>query len=88
MQVLNRIRQIAELCPEQQDDWDYFTTSWDREMAVAHEEDRPELFAEYVQMILDDPMGGNRLAPSTFMRPETQRVLCTVPVLRVPGEKP
>ena len=84
MQVLNRLRQNAALSLEQQNDWEYFTTSWDKEMAEALEGDWPQLFAEIVQQILDDLMAGNRIALSEFMHRETERILDHA-VLRVPG---
>ena len=37
-QVMERIRAAAELSPEQANDWEFFKTTWDREMADAHQE--------------------------------------------------
>ena len=83
---MNRVPQLAELSLEQQNDWGYFTTSWDQEMAEALEGEWPEMFAEMVQQILDELMTGNRCALSEYMHRETQRILGSVAVLRVPGK--
>ena len=37
-QVMDRIRAAAELSPEQANDWEFFKTTWDREMADAQQE--------------------------------------------------
>ena len=86
MGVLNRIRQLAPLSLEQQNDWDYFTTSWDRQMAEYLAGDWPEMFCEHVQHILDELRAGSLNALSIFMNQETQRVLGDVAVLRIPGK--
>ena len=86
MGVLNRIRQLAPLSLEQQNDWNYFTTSWDRQMAEYLAGDWPEMFCEHVQHILDELRAGNLNALSIFMNQETQRVLGDVAVLRIPGK--
>ena len=83
--VLERVRLVAELSPEQRNDWEYFKTSWDREMANGHGEDWAEMFAEIMQHVLDELSAGNRNALSDFMHRETQRVLAHIPVLQVPG---
>ena len=86
MEVLNRLRKIAPLSAEQTNDWDYFTTTWDKEMAEALGEDWPECFSQHVQHILEELQGGNAGALSQFMHQETQRVLGDVEVLRLPGK--
>ena len=86
MGVLNRIRQLAPLSLEQQNDWNYFTTSWDRQMAEYLAGDWPEMFCEHVQHILDELRAGSLNALSIFMNQETQRVLGDVAVLRIPGK--
>ena len=86
MGVLNRVRQLGPLSMEQQNDWDYFTTQWDKAMAECLEEDWPEMFCEHVQHILDELMAGNLQALPEFMHQETQRILGELPVLRVPGK--
>ncbi len=71
---------------EQRSDWEYFTKTWDQNMAQALQYDWAEIFCEKVQGVLDELMAGNRGALSQFMHRETQRVLGSVPVLRVPGK--
>ncbi len=44
------------------------------------------MFCEHVQHILDELMAGSLCALSEFMNLETQRVLGSVAVLRVPGK--
>ena len=85
MEVLQRLRKAAELSPEQTSQWEFFRTTWDREMAEAHGEDWAELFAQMVQKVLDDLSEGRRNALSVFMHNETKRVLGDTPALLVPG---
>ena len=84
-QVMERIRAAAELSPEQANDWEFFKTTWDREMADAQQEKWGELFAELMQHILNELGAGKTRALSEFMHAETQRVLGDVPALSVPG---
>ena len=84
-QVMDRIRAAAELSPEQANDWEFFKTTWDREMADAQQEKWGELFAELMQHILNELAAGKKEALSKFMHAETQRVLGDVPALSVPG---
>ena len=86
LEVLQRLRKAAELSPEQTSQWEYFKTTWDREMAEAHEEDWAELFAELVQQVLNDLAEGRSNALSVFMHNETKRVLADTPALLVPGK--
>ena len=39
MEVMERLRRVATLSPQQTADWEYFKTTWDRTMAAATEED-------------------------------------------------
>ena len=83
---MERIRAAAELTHEQANDWEFFKTTWDREMADAQQEKWGELFAELMQHILNELAAGKKKeALSKFMHAETQRVLGDVPALRVPG---
>ena len=84
-QVMEHIRAAAELSPEQANDWEFFKTTWDREMADAHQDKWGELFAELMQHILNELAAGKKEALSKFMHAETQRVLGDVPALSVPG---
>ena len=85
LEVLQRLRRAAELSPEQTSQWEYFKTTWDREMAEAHGEDWAELFAELVQKVLNDLGEGRSNALSVFMHNETKRVLAETPALLVLG---
>ena len=82
---MERIRQSAELSPEQANDWEFFKTTWDREMADAQQEKWGELFAELMKHMLNELGSGKTSALSKIMHAETQRVLGDVPALRVPG---
>ena len=86
LEVLQRVRKAAELSPEQTTQWEFFRTSWDREMAEAHGEDWAELFAQLVQQVLNDMTEGRSNALSVFMHNETSRVLADTPALLVPGK--
>ena len=44
LEVLQRLRRVAELSPGQTSQWEYFKAIWDREMAEAHGEEWAELF--------------------------------------------
>ena len=85
LEVLQRLRKAAELSPEQTSQWEYFKTTWDREMAEAHGEGWAELFAEMIQKVLNDLTEGRSNALSVFMHNETKRVLADTPALVVPG---
>ena len=84
LEVLHRVRRAAVLMPEQTSQWEYFTTTWDREMAEAHGEDWAELFAQTIQKVLNDLADGQHNALSVFMHNETSRVLADTPALLVP----
>ena len=84
-EALNRVRSCAKLSPDQQNDWKFFTTNWDREMAEAHGEDWGGLFAEILQNILNRLEDGHLEALSEFMHEESTRILGQVETLRVPG---
>ena len=86
LEVLQRVRKAAELSPEQTSQWEFFRTSWDREMAETHGENWAELFAQLVQQVLNDLKEGRSNALSVFMHNETTRVLADTPALLVPGK--
>ncbi len=83
--VLERLRSIAALSIEQNNDWEYFVTSWDREMAHGQGENWGRVFAEIVMKLRNDLEAGNTNALSDFMYKETKRVLAHVPNLVLPG---
>ena len=87
LEVLQRLRRAAELSPEQTSQWEYFKTTWDQEMAETFGVDWAELFAEYVQQVLNDLKEGRSDALSVFMHNETKRVLGYIPALLVPGAR-
>ena len=84
-EVLERLRSIAALSIEQNNDWEYFVTSWDREMAHGQGENWGSVFAEIIQKLRNDLEAGNTNALSDFMYKETKRVLSRVPNLVLPG---
>ena len=66
---MERIRAAAELSPEQANDWEFFKTTWDREMADAQQEKWGDIFAELVQHILNELAAGKkRRSPSSCMQ--------------------
>ena len=85
MEVMERLRRVAALSPQQTADWEYFKTTWDKTMATAAEQDWAEMFAQIVQNIGNDLTAGTKNALSEFMHRETQRVLGKIPALMVPG---
>ena len=84
-EVLDRVCAVAQLSPQQRNDWDYFRTAWDKAMAEAKGEEWAKLFAEIIQSVIQDLEAGKTNALSKFMYNETRRVLGEVPVLVVPG---
>ena len=86
MEVMERLRRVATLSPQQTADWECFKTTWDKTMAAAAEEDWAAMFAQIVQKIMDDLTAGITNALSEFMHRETQRILGTAPALMVPGD--
>ena len=84
-EVLQRLRSVAKLSPQQENDWEYFVTSWDREMANAQGEEWGTVFAEIIQNLSNQLEAGNKNALSEFMYNETKRVLANVPNRVLPG---
>ena len=85
LQVFQSLRNSAELSPEQTSQCDFFKTQWDTKMAAIHGDGWGQLFAEIVQKVVDELVGGRRDALSVFMRNETRRVLGAVPALVLLG---
>ena len=85
LDVLQRLRRASELSPEQTSQWEFFTTTWDRQMAEIHGDEWAELFAQMTQQVLNDLADGRSNALSVFMHDETRRVLADTPALIVPG---
>ena len=84
-QVLQSLREAAELSPEQTSQREFFKTQWDSNMAATHGEDWAQLFAEMVQKVVNDLREGRKDALSVFMHNETRRVLGYVSALVLPG---
>ena len=85
LKVLERVRLVAELSPEQRNDWDYFKENWDKAQGEAHGEDWAAVFAETMQHVLNELEAGRTNALSEFMHTETERVLLGALALQVPG---
>ena len=86
-EVLDRVRACSKLSAEQTNDWVWFRTAWDKEMATVHGEHWGKLFAEQMQSLVDDISSStHEHTLSNFMRNETARVLSGHEVLRVPGK--
>lgn len=84
-EVMTRVRAIAELSLDQENDWQYFSSTWDETRAEAHGEEWGQLFAEIMQNVVNELQEGNATALSEFMRRETERILGDVGVLIIPG---
>ena len=85
LEVMQRVRNAAELSDEQSIDWEFFARSWDGQLANALCKEWGRQFAETMQGLLERLLNGERAALSDFMQKETQRVLGELPVLTVPG---
>ena len=58
MEVMERLRRVAALSPQQTADWEYFKTTWDKTMAAAAHEDWAVIFSQIVQDIMNDLTAG------------------------------
>ena len=74
-EAMNRVRAIAALSLDQKHDWQYFSSTWDEQMAAAHGENWATLFAEMMQNVCNELAGGNNIALSEFMRRESERIV-------------
>ena len=84
-EALNRLRAFGHLSIEQENDWELFAKEWDARMAETHCAAWGGLFAEIIANVVSELEGGNANALSDFMRKESQRVLGSVPMVRIPG---
>ena len=84
MEVMNRLRKVADLSPEQTADWEYFKTAYGQAMVDAVGQDWGRMFSQIVQRIIEDVVAGKPNALSEFMYNETLRVLPKVVALAVP----
>ena len=83
-EIMERVRKSSLLTAEQTGSWEFFKTTWDKEMAERHSEHWAELFSEYMQKLLDELTRGNTSAVSVFMFNETRRVLTDTLALPIP----
>ena len=83
--VLERVREVAELSPQQTCHWNLFKRAWDETMAETHGVNWGGFFAEIVQKLLGDIYAGKTDALSLLMEKEKQRVLGAVPALVIPA---
>ena len=84
-EALNRLRAFGHLSIEQENDWELFAKEWDARMAETHCAAWGGLFAEIIANVISELEGGNANALSDFMRTESQRVLGSMHMLRIPG---
>ena len=84
-EVMQRVRNVAELSDEQSNDWEFFARAWDSQLSAASCKEWGKIFAETMQGVLDKLPNGEYTALSDFMERETQRVLGQLRVLAVPG---
>ena len=82
--LLDQVREVAELSPEQIFHWSFFKSTWDVAMMAFHKERWPEVFAQMVQKILKDLLDGQTDALSVFVEAEKARVLGNVAALVIP----
>jgi hypothetical protein len=82
-EVLDRLARLrAGLSAGQKNDWPWFKEEWDKEMVEQHGADWADLFAKWMQNVLED---GCSNAFSTFVYNETCRVFHGTAALHVPG---
>ena len=82
-EVLDRLARVrAGLSPGQRNDWTWFKKAWDKEMVEQHGSDWAEIFAGWMQNVLNDERSN---ALSRFVYDETCRVFHDTAALHVPG---
>ena len=84
MEVMHRLRKVADPSPEQTADWEYFKTAYDQAMLEALGKGWGRTFSQIMQQIIDDVVAGKKHALSEFMHNETLRVLPHVAALALP----
>jgi len=84
-EAMERIRAVAHLSPEQMNDWKLFKTHWDKTLGSVHNGEWAGVFAEMLEQVLEDLIAGKPHALSEFMHKEMERVLATLPTLKIPG---
>ena len=82
-EVLDRLTWLkAGFSAGQRNDWRWFKDAWDKAMLTEHGADWPELFATWMQNVLNDTRSN---ALSIFMHTETRRAFDGNAALQVPG---
>ena len=85
LEVLDRLARLGRgLSPAQRNDFSWWKDAWDAKMLEHHGEVWPEVFAGWVQRVLDDNEAGVVNAFSLFVHAETRRWFDGEPGLRVP----
>ena len=84
MEVMSRLRKVADLSPEQTADWEYFKTAYDQAMVDAVGKDWGRMFSQIVQQIIEDVVAGKTTALTEFMYNEALRGLPKVAALTLP----
>ena len=82
--VLDQVREVGELSPQQTFRWTFSKTAWDESMAAFHKDKWAGVFAEMMQNILQALLAGQTDALSVFVESEKARVLSDVPALVIP----
>ena len=81
--VLDKLSKLGQgLSPAQQNDFAWFKHKWDEAMLEVYGEEWGQVFATFVQHILNQITSGTTNAFSAMMHAETKRVL-NVPALRL-----
>ena len=86
-EVLDRLAHLGTgLASAQRNDFAWFKSAWDERMLEEHGGEWPNVFATYVQHVLDDlATEGCSNAFSLFVHNETLRCMSGGLALRVPG---
>ena len=82
--VLDRVRSVSDLTASQANGWQSFKELWDEKRAKACGEFWGRIFAEEVELILNDLLKGDTAALSKWMESERQRILSDEPIFLMP----
>ena len=82
-ELLDRLALLkAGLSPAQKNDWVWWKDAWDEKMVADHKKQWPEVFAGWMQHVLNDVRSN---AFSLFVRAETERVFSEEMAVHLPG---
>ena len=85
LHVLDRLARLGQgLSPAQRNDFSWWKDAWDATMCQQHGGYWPEVFAGWVQRLLEENEAGAGNVFSLFVHAETRRCFDGVPGLRVP----